>query len=395
MNLRNQMFSLSNSLKAYAGRLDALRTAEIWTRKRLAEEAFIDSIMSDPALRAGYADVFDQIAEIQAEKAELAELYGAFRLITSGTGSPALVRRAILTASMLDARRRGAATQADSAAARIADIDDLPPALEHALLAIQLGDFIRYLGAEHDITRTALQGMTAEEAATALLEASALAEQATTREALRRGGIEQDPAVQLGLELLPLLDEFGDEWNRLSALEAELAAELGRARFEVYGTDVPPDATSSPRITDGRVLPYEYNGTRAPVYTTLFGLYDHYFSYGEDSEWDLPQRWLPAPPELDLGTPLNFISTADTYGGNSGSPAITPDIQMVGLNFDRNIEGLSRDFIYLPERGRNMMVDVRAITEALDHVYDADRIVEELITGRLIERESEANEGVR
>ena len=170
---------------------------------------------------------------------------------------------------------------------------------------------------------------------------------------------------------------------------------LGRARFEVYGTDVPPDATSSPRITDGTVLPYEYNGTVAPVYTTFFGMYDHYHSYGDGSEWDLPDRWLPAPPQLDLDTPLNFVSTADTYGGNSGSPAITPQVQMVGLNFDRNIEGLSRDFIYLPERGRNIMVDVRAITEALDDVYDADRIIQELVTGELVEREDQADESIR
>jgi hypothetical protein len=85
------------------------------------------------------------------------------------------------------------------------------------------------------------------------------------------------------------------------------------------------------------------------------------------------------------------VSTADTYGGNSGSPAVTADQALVGLNFDRNIQGLSRDFIYLPERGRNVMVDVRAIRAALDEVYDADRIVQELLTGRLFETEAEAD----
>jgi len=159
---------------------------------------------------------------------------------------------------------------------------------------------------------------------------------------------------------------------------------------------VPPDASRSPRITDGVVLPYEYNGTKAPVYTTFFGLYDHFHSYGTTSDWSLPDRWLPPHPELDLGTPLNFISTADTYGGNSGSPAVTPGLAIVGLNFDRNIQGLSRDFIYLPERGRNIMVDVRAIKEALDTVYDADRIVQEILTHKLFRTEAEADAaGVR
>jgi hypothetical protein len=395
LDLRNHMFSFSNSLKAFTGRLEALQAPEIWTRKRLAEEAFRDGIAADPVLRERYADVFDELAEIQAGKAELADRYGAFRLLTSSIGAPAVLRRGMLAAQMLEAQAGDEAEVADSLAARIEQIPDRPDALEHALLAIQLGDFLRYLGKESGITEVALRGMTPEEAATALLEASVLADQAGVEAGLEGPGLEQDIAVRVAREVIPAWQEFAIEWTRLSGLEAELAGELGRARFEVYGTQVPPDATSSPRITDGTVLPYEYNGTRAPVYTTFYGLYDHYHSYGQDSEWDLPADWLPPPAGLDLDTPLNFISTADTYGGNSGSPAITPGHLMVGLNFDRNIEGLSRDFIYLPERGRNIMVDVRAITEALDDVYDADRVVEELITGRLVERESEANEEVR
>ena len=241
----------------------------------------------------------------------------------------------------------------------------------------------------------ALGNRTPDGAAGALLEASALSTAERAQRARAEGGIRDDPAVTLAREIWPLYRRFTEEWDRISAAEDELAAELGRARFAVHGTSVPPDGTSSPRITDGVVRPYDYNGTIAPVYTTLFGMYDRHHSYGADSEWALPARWLPPPEGLDLETPLNFISTADTYGGNSGSPAITPRHEMVGLNFDRNIEGLSRDFIYLPQQGRNIMVDVRAITEALDDVYDADRIVEELITGRLVATEADADEAVR
>jgi hypothetical protein len=174
-----------------------------------------------------------------------------------------------------------------------------------------------------------------------------------------------------------------------------LASLLGRARFAVYGGDVPPDATSSPRITDGVVQGYQYNGTLAPWHTTFYGVYDRYFSHGPESEWNLPARWRTPPAGLDLSTSLNFASTADTYGGNSGSPAVRPDLSIVGLNFDRNIEGLSRDFIYLPARGRNVMVDVRAILAAMDHVYDGDRIVQEVTTGRLYQTEQEADRARR
>jgi len=124
-------------------------------------------------------------------------------------------------------------------------------------------------------------------------------------------------------------------------------------------------------------------------------MYDRHNAHVGDPDWALPGQWVPPPPELDLGTPLNFVSTADTYGGNSGSPAVTPDLALVGLNFDRNIQGMTRNFIYLPEQGRNIMVDVRAIREALDDVYDADRIVLEVLTHELHESEASADAVVR
>jgi hypothetical protein len=197
--------------------------------------------------------------------------------------------------------------------------------------------------------------------------------------------------MRLAAALLPRVTAFADTDDRIGAEEDELASQLGRARFAVYGRDVPPDATFSPRITDGVVQGYEYNGTLAPWHTTFYGVYDRFFGHGPDSEWNLPARWRTPPQGLDLATSLNFASTADTYGGNSGSPAVRPDLSIVGLNFDRNIEGLSRDFIYLPARGRNVMVDVRAILAAMDHVYDGDRIVQELTTGRLVQTEQEAD----
>ncbi|MDP2957607.1 MAG: S46 family peptidase, partial [Longimicrobiales bacterium] len=107
--------------------------------------------------------------------------------------------------------------------------------------------------------------------------------------------------------------------------------------------------------------------------------------------WALPARWVPAPPGLDLSTPLNFIATADTYGGNSGSPAVTRELALVGLNFDRSGGGLTRAGVFRPVGGRPGWGDVRAIREALDEVYDADRIVLEILTGRLARTEAEAD----
>jgi hypothetical protein len=387
-DIRNRMFGLSNTLKASGGRLAALRDPAIMARKRDAERALRAAIAARPDLQRQFGDVLDRIAALQQRKAPLGPVWGALSQLTSPAATPATLRRAL---TFVEGRH----SPSDSAAtfqARFREIPNVPADLERRLLAARLAEIRRYLGPDDPLTRAALGGREPDEVARAILLATVLADSARAAGSLLS---DDDPALKVASAIYPRWVELLTALNAITREEAELASRLGRARFAVYGRDVPPDATSSPRITDGVVRPYEYNGTLAPVHTTFFGLYDRYASFGPGTSWDLPKRWTTPPAGLNLATPLNFISTADTYGGNSGSPAVRPDLSIVGLNFDRNIEGLSRDFIYLPERGRNMMVDVRAIRAALDHVYDLDRIVQEVLTGRAFATEAEADSAGR
>jgi len=393
LGIRNTMFGLSNSLKASAGRLAALRDPVIMARRRDAERRLREAINARPELQSRFGDVFEGLADLQRRKTALAPALTAFVQLENVATAPAVLRRALTALTWQDARAREAPLDTVAALrARLLQIGDRPLQLEHGLLAARFADFQRALGANHPVTQVALGGKSPDSAAAAMLATSALAD--STRTALAFGGDSLpggDPALALAAALRPPHLELQRALAPIAASERELAGRLGRARFEVYGRSIPPDATGSPRITDGVVQGYDYNGTRAPVFTTFYGLYDRFRAFGPGTEWDLPYRWRRPPPGLDLGTPLNFVSTADTYGGNSGSPAVTRELALVGLNFDRNMEGLSRDFVYLPERGRNIMVDVRAIRAALDHVYDADRIVRELETGRLYRTEREAD----
>ncbi|MGD8699243.1 MAG: S46 family peptidase [Gemmatimonadales bacterium] len=397
LDVRNRMFGLSNSLKARSGQLEALRDPVIMTKKWDAERQLWEAINASAELRARYGGVFASISDIQEEKRRLSDRFGAFYGLASSRYGSAVLRRAFEAYRYLSAQSAGAPSDSlEAIEARLRAIGDWPRRLELGYLEARFADFEHYLGAGDDVTRVALQGRPASETARALFEASALGDSQRTAAALSAGQLStDDPAIGLVEALLPAYSEYVVASARHSREEGQLESDLGRVRFEVYGRSVPPDGTSSPRITDGVVLSYNYNGTVAPPYTTFFGLYDRYNSHGSDSEWNLPERWRKPPPGLSLGTPLNFISTADTYGGNSGSPAVTPQLDLVGLNFDRNIEGLSRDFIYLPERGRNIMVDARAIRAALDHVYDADRIVLELQTGGLFATEEAADAEIR
>jgi hypothetical protein len=389
LGLRNQAFSLSNSLKAYTGRLAALQDPEIMARKRAAETAFQAAVEASPTLSERYGGLVGEIGSVQAALRELAAAHGAFYNVGQPTFGSRSLTRALTALQLQEAASVGTPMDTLETMRRaILAIPDHPGALEEDLLGLRLADFESYLPAGDPLLEAALGGRSPEGAATRLLASSAFATAEKLRSVYGQGEVSRtDPLLALARLLLPRLAAYGAQSDRLTTRERELEAELGRARFEVYGTGIAPDATSSPRITDGVVTGYAYNGTVAPSHTTFFGLYDRYYSHEGNVEWQLPDRWVPPPAGLDLSTPLNFTSTADTYGGNSGSPAVTRDLAIVGLNFDRNIEGLSRDFIYLPERGRNIMVDVRAIREALESVYDAQRIVEEIAASRTIRQD--------
>jgi hypothetical protein len=165
---------------------------------------------------------------------------------------------------------------------------------------------------------------------------------------------------------------------KYTELQAKLFAyrsKLGRMLFDLYGTQIPPDATFSLRINDGVVKGYEYNGTIAPSNTTFFGLYDRYYSFNKEAPFYLPKRWENPPAEL-LKAPMNFVTTNDIIGGNSGSPMVNKD-----LVFDGNIESLPGSFIFIPDKNRAVGVHSGGMIAALKYIYKANRLVNEL-TGK-------------
>ncbi len=386
LDIRNETFSLLNSQKAYTGIISGLYDPVIIAKRQDSQDSFAAAIDGDPDLAAQYGGLLDRMAEIQQEKQAIAAGFGSFLGLQSPVyGSAALVR-AIWAFQYLVAQQRGAPEeQAEEFRSELIGVSQQPVELQELLIEARLLDLIANYGESNQMVQALLGGRTPEGAAAVVVSGSVLADSARAAEAVEAGTLSMsDPAIELFSTMLQEFAPFQQTLSTLSTEEEEIAVQLGRARFEIYGSDVPPDATFSLRIADGVVSPYEYNGTMAPIFTTYFGLYDHYYSYGagsDESEWDLPERWLNPPSSFELSTPLNFVATADIIGGNSGSPVLNRDLEVVGLAFDGNIESLSGEYIFLTETARTVAVDSRGILEALSEIYGADRLVEELRAG--------------
>jgi len=167
--------------------------------------------------------------------------------------------------------------------------------------------------------------------------------------------------------------------DRLTSVITEAGEKIGRARFAVYGHTVYPDATFTLRLSYGQVKGYPMNGTIAPSKTTMFGLYERAQSFDLKPPFDLPRRYIDRRSSLDLSTPMNFVTTNDIIGGNSGSPVVNRTGEFVGIIFDGNIESLVGRFVYSDESNRAVAVHSAVIIEALRKLYDAGPLADELL----------------
>jgi hypothetical protein len=227
-----------------------------------------------------------------------------------------------------------------------------------------------------------LGGRSPEVAAEAAVNGTKLAD-STERAALIAGGSaavanSKDPLIVLARRLNPIAMRVQQRAARLQDVISANAQKVGQAIFAAYGRALPPDATFSLRISDGVAKSYPMNGTLAPYKTSFYGLYARSAEFDDKPPFRLPERWKTHRSRLDLAKPLDFVLTSDIIGGNSGSPVINKNAEVVGLIFDGNIEQLPNRFLYTDEVARAVAVDSRGLTEALRKVYEADRIVDEL-----------------
>ena len=255
--------------------------------------------------------------------------------------------------------------------------------LETANLAVALAQMQEALGPEDAAVKLSLSGKSPEEAAKALIAGTRL-EDVAVRKQLYEGGkaavdASTDPLIVLmrkvDPEALAVRKRFDDAVDSVVRRDG---ATIARARFEQTGFTQPPDATFTLRLTYGTVKGYEENGKKIPYSTDFGGAFQHAEEHGNKPPYNLPESWVKMKSKLNLETPLNYVSTADIIGGNSGSPTVNQAGEVVGIIFDGNIQSLVLDFYYTDREARAVHVDSRGIIEALRKIYGADALANEL-----------------
>ena len=383
---QRDIFGLQNSRKAITGQLEGLQDKAVMERKNMAEQerekAFIDKHPGEPNPWQEISNAMKVNREIYGPLTYVERMRGFSSHLT--TYARTLVRLAEEKPKPNGDRLR---EYRDSALAsleqQLFSTAPIYKNLESANLAVALAQMQEALGPEDAAVKLALSGKSPEEAAKALIAGTKL-EDVAVRKQLYEGGkaavdASTDPLIVLMRKVDPearaVRRRFDDA---VDAVVRRDGATIARARFAQTGFTQPPDAIFTLRLSYGTVKGYEENGKKIPYFTTFGGAFQHAEEHGNKPPYNLPDGWVKMKSKLNLETPLNYVSTADIIGGNSGSPTVNRAGEAVGIIFDGNIQSLVLDFYYTDREARAVHVDSRGIIEALRKIYGADALANEL-----------------
>lgn len=380
---------LNNSLKRLVGQQEGLLNPRQFAKKEAEERALKDALAAKPDQQKLYASAWDEIAAAYAELPKMSDRLGFSTLAPSrlGTIASQIVRYGDETRKPNDKRYdEFRDNRLESLKFSLLSPAPIYPEMEAALLTGWLAEARKTLGPNDPFVKAALGDAEVSEVVGRAVKETQLRDIAFRR-SLLDGGADAvarstDPMITLARRIEPVIRELR-AWNdeHIRAVDSSAGERISKARFAVYGKSIPPDANFNLRLSYGRVKGYEEDTTLVPYRTTFYGLYDRALSFAEMTPYELPQRYKDKKNAFDLSTPLDFVYTADTIGGNSGSPVINRNAEFVGINFDSNIQKLSNRYWYVDEEegGRAVGVHSAGILEALKKVYETDALVAELM----------------
>ncbi|MGC8643160.1 MAG: S46 family peptidase [Isosphaeraceae bacterium] len=387
---KEDLFGIQNSRKARIGGLGGLRDEAFMARKAQSEKELRQRIAADPRKQEAYGAAWDRIAQAQKTAASLLRPYNFLERGLAFDSELFRIARHLVrlaeekTKPNSERLKEYRESALPSLELRLFSEAPIYPEYEEAKLAHSLA-YWKKMQPDLPLVEQVLRGRSPADAARAFVQGSKLAS-IPLRKQLAEGGkaaIEHsdDPMIKLALTVDAQARAVRKEReDKVEGVEATNYALIAKALFEELGDSIYPDATFTLRLAYGVIKGYEVDGKTIPPYTTIGGAFAHAEAHGNKGPYELPKSWHKARSAgaLKLETPLNFVSTADIIGGNSGSPVVNRDNEVVGLIFDGNIQSLVLDFGYDEKVARAVAVDSRGILEALRSIYKADRIVKEL-----------------
>ena len=382
----NQIFGLENSLKAFRGEYDGLLDARLMEKKRKEDNDLHALVAGNAEMKQMYGDAWDSIS-VAIERAKSAVKANTYRALR---GSRMATLATQIVQYVTEIRKPNEKRLTEFQDANLASLEfrlysraPVYADLEEMLLADGLQESLDELGTTDPFIQSVLGGRTPADVVKELIAGTKMSDP-EFRKALVKGGekavtASTDPMIVIARKLDPMMRELR-LWTEANVSSVQNAAgeKIGKARFAAYRKNSYPDATFTLRLSYGTVCGYPMNGTKAPSKTTMFGLYDRAYSFDNKGDFALPRRYEERRANLNLATPLNFVSSCDIIGGNSGSPTINRDGEIVGLIFDGNIESLPGRFLFDGEKNRAVSVHTAAMVECLRKVYDAAPLADEL-----------------
>ena len=388
----NELLKNSNAQKALEGYLKGLQDPVLMQKKKDFEIKFRASVNKDPKLTNMYSSLWDKIASLRKQMAQISGESNLYNIDPVTSSEYFLIAQEIL--NIADELKFSEDQRSEQYKGKKLDsliLNLLPPDFDKGKNRRQLVDQIKIIydnsGRDNQYVEELTNGLDPDKAADYILSRSVLTDETRIQNLINEGSDaiydSDDPFISFLEKTENKQSVLQRELNKQQTEENEFNRQLGKALYDVYGTSIPPDATFTLRISDGVVKGFNYNGTIAPPFTTFYGMYDRYYSFNKKFPWSLPARWVTPPPDFDLSVPFNFSATNDIIGGNSGSPVINIKGELVGLAFDGNMESLPGDFIYDSETNRMVCVHPKGIIESLSKIYNARRLAEEIIGGKL------------
>jgi hypothetical protein len=383
---QEELFGYQNSQKAITGYFEGLRNETEMARKDTAER---DQMKAYMAKHPQDPNPWDEIANAMKVEREIYSPLTYVERLRGFNAELAQFARWIVRAAEEKPKPNGERLREyrDSALQSLEQkLFSSAPVyknFETVLLADSLDQMQEALGADHAAVKAALAGKSPDEVAKEAIGSTKL-DDVAVRKQLYEGGkaavdASTDPLIVLMRNVDPAARAVRKRYDdEVDAVERRDGAIIAKARFEQSGFNQPPDATFTLRLSYGAAKGYEENGRKIPYFTTIGGAFQHADENGNKPPYNLAESWTKVKPKLTLSTPLNFVSTADIIGGNSGSPTINKSGEVVGIIFDGNIQSLVWNFFFDERQGRAVSVDSRGIIEALRKIYGANPLADEL-----------------